>query len=161
MVGTSQFRDPWLDEAFATYAEAVANPSSARGLEFAGGIHGDVGAAMDEFRTQQHAARVYGRGGATLLAAREAADAFDEALRCYVDASAWSIATPEDVGATLADLPAAADVLVRAGALDEHDLPDCPEAGRGPVPRLAPSVRGVRWTGSLFSPPGPAVAASG
>ncbi|CCG05152.1 M1 family aminopeptidase [Blastococcus saxobsidens] len=126
MVGNSQFRDPWLDEAFATYAEAVVNPSSARRLGFATGLHGDVGAAMDRFPTQQqYVARVYGKGGATLLAAREAAgaDAFDEALRCYVDAAAWRIATPEDVGTALAELPAAVDVLVRAGALDEDDLP--------------------------------------
>ena len=52
---------------------------------------------------------VYGKGGAALLAAREAAgpEAFDAAIRCYVDANAWSIATPDDVGAALADLPAA------------------------------------------------------
>jgi hypothetical protein len=126
MVGNSQFRDPWLDEAFATYAEARVNPSSARMLAVAAGVHGDVGAAMDGFRTQQqYVARVYGKGGAALLAAREAAGAaaFDEALRCYVDAAAWSVATPDDVGAALSDLPAAIDVLVEAGALDEDDVP--------------------------------------
>ena len=58
---------------------------------------------------------VYGKGGAALLAAREAAgpEAFDAAIRCYVDANAWSIATPDDVGAALADLPAAVAVLDR------------------------------------------------
>ena len=68
---------------------------------------------------------VYGKGGAALLAAREAAgaEAFDAAIRCYVDANAWTIATPADVGAALADLPAAVAVLARAGALDKDDLP--------------------------------------
>ncbi len=120
MVGNSQFRDPWLDEAFATWAEAVVLPSSAEDLERALGVVGDVGAAMDGFRTQQqYAARVYGKGGAALLEARERAgsEAFDAAVRCYVDATAWSIATPEDVEDALGGLPEALDVLTGAGAL--------------------------------------------
>ena len=74
---------------------------------------------------QQYVARAYDKGGAKLLAAREAsgAAAFDAALRCYVDAAAWRISTPRDVGTASADLPAALDVLVRAGALDENGLP--------------------------------------
>ncbi len=70
-------------------------------------------------------ATVYGKGGAALLEARDraGAEAFDAAIRCYVDATAWSVATPEDVAAALADLPEALDVLVDAGALDEDDLP--------------------------------------
>ncbi|MBN1095873.1 peptidase M1 [Blastococcus sp. TML/C7B] len=121
MVGNSQFRDPWLDEAFATWAEAVVHPTSAEGLDRALGVVGDVGAAMDDFRTwQQYAARVYGKGGAALLAAREAVgeDAFDAAIRCYVDAAAWTVATPDVVAAALADLPGALEVLEEAGALD-------------------------------------------
>ena len=121
MVGNSQFRDPWLDEAFATWAEAVVNASSAEDLESARGIQGDVGGAMDEFRSQQqYGAFVYGKGGAALLEAREAAgaDAFDAAVRCYVENGAWSIATPDDVADALADLPEALEVLEEAGALD-------------------------------------------
>lgn len=121
MVGNSQFRDPWLDEAFATWAEAVVNPASAESLEDALAVRGDVGVAMDEVRTQQqYGAWVYGKGGATLLEAREVAgaDAFDAAVRCYVDAHAWTIATPDDVAEALTELPEARDVLVEAGALD-------------------------------------------
>ncbi len=121
MVGNSQFRDPWLDEAFATWAEAVVDRSSAADLERALGVRGDVGTAMDGFRTQrQYAARVYAKGGAALLAARDAAgeDAFDAAVRCYVQQAAWSVATPGDVAAALAGLPAAVEVLTDAGALD-------------------------------------------
>jgi aminopeptidase N len=68
---------------------------------------------------------VYDKGGAALLAAREAVgpEVFDAAIRCYVDAAAWSIATPDDVGAALADLPEALAVLIDARALGKDDLP--------------------------------------
>ena len=121
MVGDSQFRDPWLDEAFATYAERVDGRVSQESLDRALAAPGDVGGAMDEFAgTGEYFDAVYGKGGAALLAARQAAGEgpFDAALRCYVQVNAWTIATPEDVAAALADLPAALDVLVAAGALD-------------------------------------------
>jgi hypothetical protein len=127
MVGDSQFRDPWLDEAFATYAESVDGQASQAAVDRALTVPGNVGAAMDEFDdTGTYFDVVYGKGGAALLAAREAAgaEAFDAALRCYVQVNAWTIATPDDLAAALADLPAALDVLVAAGALDEDDLPD-------------------------------------
>ncbi|PWW22736.1 peptidase M1-like protein [Geodermatophilus normandii] len=127
MVGDSQFRDPWLDEAFATYAERVDGQVSQEALDRVLAGPGDVGAAMDEFAdTGAYFDAVYDKGGAALVAAREAAGPapFDAALRCYVQVNAWSIATPADLAAALADLPAATDVLVAAGALDEDDLPD-------------------------------------
>ena len=122
MVGDSQFRDPWLDEAFATYAESIVFPVSEETAVQALDTPGEVGAGMDEFDTAGgYFRRVYAKGGAALLAAREAAgaEAFDAALRCYVDANAWTIATPDDVARALQDLPAALDVLTEAGALDE------------------------------------------
>lgn len=127
MVGNSQFRDPWLDEAFASYVEFAVHPPGID-LDELLALEGDVGASMADFRdagTEAYVGAVYAKGGATLLAAREAAGPaqFEAAVRCYVDATAWSIATPEDVAAALADLPAALDVLTRAGALDESDLP--------------------------------------
>ncbi len=119
MVGNSQFRDPWLDEAFATWAESVVDggPSFPDAL----GLPGDVDQPMDawpDFGAYQ--ATVYGKGASALIEARRraGADAFDAAVRCYVDATAWSIATPDDLAAALADLPEARDVLVDAGALD-------------------------------------------
>jgi aminopeptidase N len=121
MVGDSQFRDPWLDEAFATYAESVVFPVSEDATERLLDTPGDVGAAMDGFDSAGGYVRcVYAKGGA-LLAAREAAgaEAFDAALRRYVDANAWTIATADDVARALQDLPAALDVLTAAGALDE------------------------------------------
>jgi aminopeptidase N len=126
MVGNSQFRDPWLDEAFATYAEALVHPEQAAVLAEALGRTGAVGAAMDEFSSdRRYFDVVYGKGGAALLAAREAAgaDAFDAAVRCYVDAFAWGIATPADLRAVLDPLPEAVVVLDRAQAFDEDDAP--------------------------------------
>jgi hypothetical protein len=126
MVGNSQFRDPWLDEAFATYAEAVVNPADATGLLRALNIAGDVGAPMNRFAgDRNYFAVVYGKGAAALLTARRAVGAatFDAAIRCYVDANAWRIATPADLGAVLDHLDPAVAVLVRVHALDADDLP--------------------------------------
>ena len=128
MVGNSQFRDPWLDEAFATFAEETLDPPPPAQLERRLRLEGDVGDSMADFAddgTSTYFRVVYGKGGAALRAARDAAGAaaFDAAIRCYVDANAWTIATPDDVGAVLADLPAAVAVLARAGALDKDDLP--------------------------------------
>jgi hypothetical protein len=126
MVGNSQFRDPWLDEAFASWAEAVVDPGSGLVSEAALTLPGPVGAAMDEYETSGSYFRlVYDKGGAALLEAQRAAGetAFDAAIRCYVDATAWSIATPTDVHRALTDLPVALDVLVDAQALGEDDAP--------------------------------------
>ncbi|MDP9390072.1 MAG: peptidase M1 [Actinomycetota bacterium] len=128
MVGNSQFRDPWLDEAFATYAEETLDLPPAGVVEERLIAEGDVGDSMLDFAdegTRFYFATVYSKGGAALHAARDAvgAEMFDAAVRCYVDANAWTIATPDDIGAALADLPAAVAVLTRAGALDEDDVP--------------------------------------
>jgi hypothetical protein len=126
MVGDSQFRDPWLDEAFASYAESVTGDSSPAQVSALLATDGDVGGSMDSFPDdRRYVTAVYGKGDAALLTARQraGAEAFDAALRCYVDARAWTIATPADVGTALADLPAALAVLQQAGALDPEDLP--------------------------------------
>jgi hypothetical protein len=126
MVGNSQFRDPWLDEAFATYAESVEEPPPSAAVRRALAQPGDVGADIASFPDDGDYFRVvYDKGSAALLAARDAAgaDAFDAALRCYVDANAWTIATPQDVAAALAGLQPALAVLVQSGALQREDLP--------------------------------------
>jgi hypothetical protein len=124
MVGNSQFRDPWLDEAFATWAEAVADGGSAE-LSGALGQQGPVGGSMADYSgTGQYFDLVYGKGAAALLAAEEAAgDAeFEAAIRCYADRNAWRIATPADLAAVLRDLPEALLVLARAEVVDKADL---------------------------------------
>jgi hypothetical protein len=126
MVGDDQFRDPWLDEAFASYAESVAAEPSPAQLARLLATDGDVGGSMASFPDDGSYVRaVYGKGAAALLTARQqvGAEAFDAAVRCYVDARAWSIATPADVAVALADLPAALTVLEQARALDPEDLP--------------------------------------
>jgi hypothetical protein len=126
MVGDDQYRDPWLDEAFASYAEGLIDPPPPAVLQQMLGERGDVGAAIGDFSdTPTYFRVVYAKGEAALLTARRRAGAaaFDAAVCCYLDADAWRIATPADVGAALAGLPAAVRVLQDAGALDEGDVP--------------------------------------
>ncbi|CAA9220453.1 MAG: hypothetical protein AVDCRST_MAG57-548 [uncultured Blastococcus sp.] len=123
MVGNSQFRDPWLDEAFATFAESLG--TDAHGHDGQLDVDGDVGGAMTEFSDQDdYEELVYGKGAAALAAAREAAgeEDFDAAVRCYVETQAWTIARPEDLADALEGLDSALDVLVEAGALDRRDV---------------------------------------
>ena len=136
MVGGSQFRDPWLDESFASYAEAVGSDPQADAVAAALAVPGDVGASMAEAPDdERYSEVVYGKGGAALLTARQAAgaQAFDDALRCYVNAQAWTVATPDDVATALADLPRAVEVLVAAGALDADDLAGSPAGTSAPA----------------------------
>ncbi|MGY1985716.1 M1 family aminopeptidase [Blastococcus sp. SYSU DS0669] len=123
MVGNSQFRDPWLDEAFASFSESLGPDPHTHEEELR--TRGDVGGSMGDFDDQdEYEDLVYSKGAAALEAARKAAgeEAFDEALRCYVDTQAWTIAHPEDVAQALAGLEPALDVLLEAGALDRQDL---------------------------------------
>jgi aminopeptidase N len=118
MVGNSQARDPWLDEAFATWAEAsVDGRADDDGLR----LPGEVGDSTAEFGDdeQRYYTTVYGKGGAALAAAAAAVGdrRFVAAIRCYVNANAWRIADPADLAAQLSRLPAATQVLREAGAL--------------------------------------------
>lgn len=118
MVGNSQARDPWLDEAFASWAQAevdgTADDSALR-------LPGRVGASTAEFGTNEgsYFTTVYAKGAAALTAARAAAGParFDAAVRCYINANAWRIANPADLARALAGLPKAVAVLRQAGAL--------------------------------------------
>ncbi len=119
MVGDSQAEHAWLDEAFATYAEQLVDghPEPSEDLRIAGNVDrptADYG--TDE---RSYYAVTYGKGAAALEAARTAAGPtrFDAALRCFINANAWTIAEPVDLAAALSGLPAALAVLRRAGAL--------------------------------------------
>ncbi len=120
MVGDNQARDPWLDEAFATYSEALVDHDLATYLP-ALLLPGAVGATMQSWGANEkgYYATIYNKGGAALLTARTAAGqgAFDAALRCYLRANAWTVATPDDVARALARLPAALAILRQAHAL--------------------------------------------
>ena len=119
MVGNSQARDPWLDEAFATFAEEEIDGTAATTR---GAAAARQRRRLDRALRPQRAGyynTTYGKGAAALIAARAAGppDRFDAALRCYVNANAWRIAKPADLATALAGLPASSKVLQDAGAL--------------------------------------------
>ncbi|HVE29182.1 MAG TPA: M1 family aminopeptidase [Mycobacteriales bacterium] len=120
MVGNSQARDPWLDEALATFAEEEIDGTTAA-TRGALKLPGKVGDSTTDYGGNEKAYynTTYGKGAAALIAARDAGppDKFDAALRCYVNANAWRIAKPADLAWALAALPASTKVLQQAGAL--------------------------------------------
>jgi hypothetical protein len=119
MVGDSQSLHPWLDEAFAVYAEQSVNGDAGPASVLA--EPGTVGRSAESYGEDEASYYhvTYDKGAAALFAARTAAGpaAWDRALRCYVNANAWRIANPSDVASALARLPAAITVLRRAGAV--------------------------------------------
>jgi hypothetical protein len=119
MVGDSQARHPWLDEAFAVYAQHLVDGDSERPgtLESPGTVDRSTesyGDAVDDYYFV-----TYDKGAAALEAARAQAGpaAWDAALRCYINANAWRIANPPDLAAALKHLPKSVAVLRQAGAL--------------------------------------------
>lgn len=119
MVGDSQALHPWLDEAFAEYAEELVDQD--RPDDHALSAPGPVDASTESYgnNVNGYYFTTYNKGAAALFAARTAAGPthWDAALRCYAAANAWRIAEPSDLERALAGLPAAVDVLRRAGAL--------------------------------------------
>ena len=122
LVGNNQGRDPWLDEAFGTYAEGLDRGTLAsyeRTAIPADGVN-RVGAPMTYWEGRSSYYRsVYVQGAAALSRARRAvgAAAFDRAIGCHVRRNAHRITTPADVAASLRHLPAAVAELRRVGAL--------------------------------------------
>ena len=126
LVGDDQELHPWLDEAFATFAEelvdaqlfggAPANPDPA-GFTDPRPVDSPVSAFISD--PSGYDTVVYFKGADALLAARQQGGAatFDAALRCYVKAHAWQVATTADVAAALSSMPAAVAVLRAAGAI--------------------------------------------
>ncbi len=119
MVGNSQSLHPWMDEAFAEYAEKLVDADP----PLAGALHapGPVDRSAESYGTDgdRYYFITYFKGSAALAAARDAAGAarWDAALRCYVAANAWRVADPADLERAIAALPAAVRVLRAAGAL--------------------------------------------
>ncbi|MBW0106381.1 M1 family aminopeptidase [Pseudonocardia sp. KRD291] len=125
LVGNNQARDPWLDEAFATFAQAIAagQQDQYRIRNFGpGDVAGPIGAPMSYwdshggFRALTDA--VYDQGAAALLDGRERVgpQRFDAAMRAYIATHAHRVATPADVDAAFGDLPEVVDVLRSHGA---------------------------------------------
>ncbi|MFC4554911.1 M1 family aminopeptidase [Georgenia faecalis] len=125
LVGNDQGTDPWLDEAFATFAQVLADGSAdVPGAPVAPALTGRVGAPMDYWEgcrrpSDAYVAGVYTAGGVALVEARRGAGAgdFDAALRAYLARNAHQIAVPADVEEAFAHLPLVLATLREAGAL--------------------------------------------
>ena len=119
MVGDSQSLHPWLDEAFAEYAERLVDdrPEPTSWLTYPGTVDRSIEAYGSDSYAYFNV--TYAKGAAALEAARRAAGpaAWDRAVRCFVDANAWRIVEPDDVARAIAPFPAAVAILRRAGAL--------------------------------------------
>jgi hypothetical protein len=119
LVGDDQARDPWLDEAFATYAEAVDRGTGAtytRPVPVS--VRGKTGEPMTYWEGRSYYYRgVYVQGAGALLRARATnPPLFDAQLRCYIAHNAHRIATPADVAR---DLTIAVPALRAVGAIRE------------------------------------------
>ncbi len=126
LVGNNQGRDPWLDEAFATYAQELVEPTDLSGdTEEWLGAPATMGKPLSAFATNRrpsdaYVASVYRGGGRTLIQARQAdddPDRFDAAIEAYLREQAHHVATPADLARHLSDLPQAVAMLKQAGAL--------------------------------------------
>jgi hypothetical protein len=120
LVGNDQGRDPWLDEGFATWAEArfLNNLGSCPGRATPADARGRAGEPM-AFWDSGHGASYY-RGvyvqGAQALAALGSPDQVDCALRLHVARNAHRIATnASTIDALRAVFPDAPAVLARYG----------------------------------------------
>ncbi|MGB7449862.1 MAG: M1 family aminopeptidase [Ornithinimicrobium sp.] len=126
LVGNNQARDPWIDESFATFAQAVATGTedSFELDEVDADVAGYLGYPMEYWNRQggfnDYYAGIYDQGAAALLAAREASgeDRFDAALLAYLRQNAHQVSDPDDVETAFEDLPEAVDVLREYGAFD-------------------------------------------
>jgi hypothetical protein len=123
LVGNNQARDPWLDEAFATFIQLVEAPEASQYVPE--DLFGEVGRPMSYWATfdrstREYVREVYRKGGTALAEARRRGDtdAFDEALIDYLVQNAHAIAVPADVEAAFAEQPEVLQVLRRAGALE-------------------------------------------
>ena len=129
LVGNNQAQDPWLDEALATFGEAVVG-GDAGAYQYdqtPRRVIGLMGQPMSYWVShggfKRYTEGVYNQGAAVLLEARRRVgdDKFDADLRKYIVTNAHRVATPESFAQAFADLPAVLDMLRQAGALPESD----------------------------------------
>jgi aminopeptidase N len=119
MVGDSQALHPWLDEAFAVYAQHLVDGESEQPgtLQSPGTVDKSTESYGDEVDTYYFV--TYDKGAAALEEARAVAGApkWDAAMRCYVNKNAWRVANPSDFEAAMKQFPKSIAVLTLAGAL--------------------------------------------
>jgi hypothetical protein len=125
LVGNNQARDPWLDEAFAEYAEVLVNDTAGAEVRFVvpPRVRNRVGETMRWYSALGHpdyyGAGVYRQGGAMLHRARRTVGSatFDRLLRNYIDAHAHQIVTDDDVVRAFAGAPKVVKILRDYGAI--------------------------------------------
>lgn len=130
-VSNNQSRDPWIDEAFATWTE-VTIMGRERGATLASvppSVAGGLGRSMTQWSGsgfERYVSGVYTQGAAALTEARRQAgpERFDVAVRAYLAANAHRVVRVDDVSRAFADVPEVLDTLRRAGALPP--APDVP-----------------------------------
>jgi uncharacterized membrane protein YeiB len=129
LVGNNQAQDPWIDEAFATFAQAVVTGTEHEYPlpEVADGVAGYLGYPMEYWATDGGFDRfyqgVYRQGAAVLLAGRDrvGADEFDAAVRTHLDVNAHQIAGPTAVETAFRDSPEVDTLLREYGAFSGPD----------------------------------------
>ncbi|MEQ7005417.1 M1 family aminopeptidase [Actinopolymorpha sp. B17G11] len=125
LVGNNQARDPWLDEAFAEYAEVLANGTAGAETRFVvpPRVRNRVGETMRWYaalgQPDYYGAGVYRQGGAMLHEARRTVGSatFDRLLRNYIDANAHQIVTDDDVVRAFSSAPEVVKILREYGAI--------------------------------------------
>ena len=129
LLGNNQARHPWIDESFATYAEARATGQldSYTPAAVDPGLRGDLGEPMSHWARRggfdRYVRGVYDQGAAVLIEGRRRVGeaAFDETLRTYIDTHAHRIVEPADVEAAFRNLPAVVELLQNAGGLHKSN----------------------------------------
>jgi hypothetical protein len=125
LVGNNQACHPWIDEGFATYAQArAAGQEDFYTLDnIPEPLQGDLGRPMEYWADTggfgRYVRGVYDQGAAVLLEARRRAGAnrFDDALRAYLATNAHQVIDPAEVETAFRDLPEVLALLREYGAL--------------------------------------------
>ena len=132
LVGNNQAEDPWLDEALATFGEGLVGGDASQyqysdtSKKVVGLMGKPVSYFVDHGGSDRYDDAVYNQGAAVLLEARKqvGADAFDAAMRTYIQRNAHRVATPADFASAFAGLPVVLNLLREAGALPGGPPPE-------------------------------------
>ena len=101
LIGNDQWSEPWLDEAFATFASSLVAPSALEGCGTIGWPADDARVGNDMGYWESHGSYgtvIYHNGGCALAAlrARLGEDRFWRLMRSYADAHRFGFSTTAD-----------------------------------------------------------------